>query len=413
MLESSLSESRANTELDRTIHQLRLFADWILSGRSKDIVLHKGTNDLRKTNLPIGPIAVFGSSNFPFTYSTIGGDAASALAAGCPVVVKAHPMHAATGEMVSKLVIDAAIETGMPDGVFSNLNIKSYELGAYLVQHDLIRGVGFTGSLIGGRALFDKVQMRRIPIPFFAEMGSVNPICIHSSALIDLNGIENWVSLIMRSISDGAGQFCTKPGLIFIVKGAGADEFKMRLAKELDKREVQSMLHPHIFENFSRRINDSADNTHVSQIAGRSNDLVSRVSSKLFVCTAQQYMLQEQLREETFGPSALIIECEDHQEMIRSLSVLEGQLTGTLIFQGDVTDEMKQLIESLSDIAGRVIVNGVPTGVEVCEAMHHGGPYPATTDSRFTAVGQHAIRRWLRPIVYQNVLEALLPTELR
>lgn len=413
MAESSLPRSRAEAELNRTINQLELFAEHIASDNYPETVRHSGVNDLKKTYLPLGPIAVFGSSNFPFAYSTIGGDSASALAAGCPVIVKAHPMHAGTGELVAKYVLIAAEKTGMPDGIFSNLNIRSHELGAYLVQHPEVKGVGFTGSLTGGRALFELAQKREVPIPFFAEMGSLNPVCIHPSALLNTDLIQNWAKAFARSISDGAGQFCTKPGLLFAIKGSALESFKMLLTEELERCGHHSMLHPELYNGFMNKL------TEASQAGGNQvrmfeqNTSASSVPSFLLSCTSEQFLSNKDLRHEMFGPAAIVVECQDLTDMNNAIAVLDGQLTGTMLYSDTIDPGLRIIFETIKERVGRVIVNGVPTGVEVCEAMHHGGPYPATTDSRFTAVGTNAIRRWLRPIVYQNVPEELLPDELK
>lgn len=411
-LEASLPLERANSELDRTILQLNLFSDYIASGAYPEIVRHNGVNDLRKTYFPIGPVAVFGSSNFPFAYSTIGGDSASALASGCPVIIKSHPMHAGTGELVAKQVVEAAQFAGMPEGVFSNLNIRSHELGGALVKHELIKGVGFTGSLKGGRALFDIAQHRATPIPFFAEMGSLNPVCIHPSALRDKDVINSWVEKYAASISDGAGQFCTKPGLIFSIKGSSLDDFKRLLAKELSRRGSHAMLHPNLFYGFMNGVGQTDKDEHVSRVSGELSASESSVDSLLFSCKGSYFMQNQDLQHELFGPASVIVECDDMDQLNSVVSTLSGQLTGTILFGDGVFGEIQPLFELIKDRVGRVIFNGVPTGVEVCEAMNHGGPYPATTDSRFTAVGTNSIRRWLRPVVFQNVPEELLPPEL-
>ncbi len=411
-LESSLPLDRANSELDRTILQLNLFAEYILSDTFPEVVKHKGTNDLRKTYFPLGPIVVFGSSNFPFAYSTIGGDSASALAAGCPVVVKSHPMHAGIGELIAQQVLEAAKATGMPDGIFSNLNIRSHESGGYLIKHPHVKGVGFTGSLRGGRALFDIAQQREVPIPFFAEMGSLNPVCIHPSAFGNRREIEQWASKYAVSIATGAGQFCTKPGLIISVKGDALEEFKQVLIRELEKLGSHAMLHPDLFSGFMKGVEQTSENVRVETLSGNISETASSVNSILFNCDAEYFINNPDLQHEMFGPASMIIACEDVKQMKEALSVLSGQLTGTLLYEGEAGADVKELFELIQARVGRIIINGVPTGVEVCEAMNHGGPYPATTDERFTAVGTNSIRRWLRPVVFQNVPEELLPPEL-
>jgi len=410
-MESSLTEFRARAERERTVNQLLAFADLLEQGKHLEIIFHNGKNDLRKTQVPVGPVVVFGSSNFPLAYSTIGGDSASALAAGCPVIVKSHPMHAGTGELVSFAVTKALSELGLPAGVFSNLNAVSHEIGAQLVQHASVKAVGFTGSLKGGKALFDLCRTREEPIPFFAEMGSLNPVCIHHSAIKDHIAISNWAVAYCNSISESSGQFCTKPGLIIAVDSPSFRAFVEELGALLNEREAGAMLHPDLYSNFIQSILPLLS-IEANQKVG-STEYAGMVQNRLFSCKAKEFIEDQSFRNELFGPAALVVFCDSHSEMLNVLHKLEGQLTATLLMDTQDHIEAKELIEVLIEKAGRIICNGVPTGVEVCEAMHHGGPYPATTDSRFTAVGVHSIRRWLRPVVFQNVPASLLPVELR
>lgn len=406
--ESSLDEVRAKAELNRTVNQLLMFADLVESKTFPEVRRHNGINDLRKTHLPLGPIAVFGSSNFPLAYSTVGGDTASALAAGCPVIVKAHPMHAGTGELVASCVVKAALYYNLPNGVFSNLNIRDHNLGAHLVQHDLLKGVGFTGSLKGGRALYNLTQLRHEPIPFFAEMGSLNPVCILPSALV--KDAEKWANEYANSITTNAGQFCTKPGLIFLSESDAAQAFIERLVEHVAKKAPNAMLHPTIRSGYRETTNDSLK--FASPLLTNQSNSASLEGATMMQCDYQDFMKRPELRREQFGPASLIIICKDLTEMMHAVESLDGQLTGTVLIGDSPEIEAEQFIEILAEKAGRIIVNGVPTGVEVCEATNHGGPYPASTDSRFTAVGTDAIKRWLRPVVYQNVPESYLPKEL-
>lgn len=406
--ESSLSEARAKVELNRTCTQLLQFAAYLESNRFPYVLEHEGSNKLRKTLLPIGPIAVFGSSNFPFAYSTIGGDSASALAAGCTVVVKAHPLHAGTGELVANCVIEALKSCDLPEGTFSNLNVQHHTLGARLVQHEKIKGVGFTGSLRGGKALCDLASQRPIPIPFFAEMGSLNPVCIHPSALHTEAEISVWAERYADSIGEASGQFCTKPGILFGVQANLGDSswtnFCQALKSKLLAREAQPMVHPSLFDAFQKHCEEFENLTGIQALFDDGNSTAAQVKPRLFQTTADQFLRSKEMQQELFGPAALLVSCSSHSEMIACVENLEGQLTASLIYAENQSPskEVEVLLDSLSQKAGRIILNGVPTGVEVCEAMQHGGPFPATTDSRFTAVGIQSVQRWLRPVVYQS-----------
>lgn len=406
--ESSLSEARAKVELNRTCTQLLQFAAYLESNRFPYVLEHEGSNKLRKTLLPIGPIAVFGSSNFPFAYSTIGGDSASALAAGCTVVVKAHPLHAGTGELVANCVIEAVKSCALPEGTFSNLNIQQHALGARLVQHEKIKGVGFTGSLRGGRVLFDLASQRPTPIPFFAEMGSLNPVCFHPSALRSDADISVWAERYANSVGEASGQFCTKPGILFGIQGDSSNPYWTNFIKELKNRlanrDAQPMVHPSLFHSFQKHCEEFESLTGIQALLDNRNSTAAQVKPRLFQTTAGQFLRSKEMQQELFGPAALLVSCSSHSEMIDCVENLEGQLTASLIYSDDQSQsqEVEVLVDSLSQKAGRIILNGVPTGVEVCEAMQHGGPFPATTDSRFTAVGIQSVQRWLRPVVYQS-----------
>lgn len=404
--ESSLTDTRAKVELNRTCAQLIQFAEYLESNRFPVLIEHQGINTLRKTYLPIGPIAVFGSSNFPFAYSTIGGDSASALAAGCTVVVKAHPLHAGTGELIAQCVIDAVQACNLPNGTFSNLNIQNHELGAKLVQNKNIKGVGFTGSLRGGKALFDLALQRSTPIPFFAEMGSLNPVCFHPSSLVDQDSIHSWAKRYADSIGEASGQFCTKPGILFGIYNEAKDsqwsQFVDQLKSELEKRENQPMVHPSLFDSFREHCEKFEWIQGVESIIDNTDSSPASVNPRLFHTSANVFIESTDLQQELFGPAALLVTSTSLDEMKACIESMEGQLTASLIYRDTTTEDLEVLTDLLSQKAGRVILNGVPTGVEVCEAMHHGGPFPATTDSRFTAVGIQSIQRWLRPVVFQS-----------
>jgi NADP-dependent aldehyde dehydrogenase len=357
----------------------------------------------------LGPVVVFGASNFPLAYSTAGGDAAAAFAAGCPVIVKAHPMHAGTGELVSGAIIKAAKETGMPGGIFSNLNAQNFEVGQQLVLHPAIKAVGFTGGIQGGRALFDLAASRPEPIPVFAEMGSTNPIVIFPSALI--SGLDNWTSAYADSILSGTGQFCTSPGLIFLQQSSDSDRFIEVLSEKLISAEAGVMLHPDIHARFESGKRTMLSHSERSIEKEKTDGIRGRQA--LMVVSAEDFIGHESLRHEVFGPFAIIILCKEEKELLTALSALNGQLTGTVLGSEKEIKDNFSVVEILKQRVGRLIFNGVPTGVEVCPSMNHGGPYPASTDARFTAVGIDAVRRFARPVVYQNCPQDLLPLELR
>ena len=418
--ESGLPTGRAMGERGRTVGQLRAFAAHLEEGSwvSASIDTAQPNRqpipkvDLRKMLVPLGPIVVFGASNFPLAFSTAGGDTAAALAAGCPVLVKSHPMHAGTGELVASAIIKAAQNTGMPNGVFSNLNSSGIEVGQKLVQHPVVKGVGFTGSIKGGRALFDLAANRPEPIPVFAEMGSVNPVVILPEALQEK--ASEWAKTYAGSITLGAGQFCTNPGLLLAIKSDQLHQFSQVLAEEIVKVEPSCMLHPAIVGAYESNKANVVSQNGIEVLAGYSQEvkgnygrqIVSKVDGKTF-------LENPSLHQEVFGPFSLLVECEDKQQLEQVVKQLEGQLTGTIIGEGEDVFNHKNVTSALQDRVGRIIFNGVPTGVEVCPSMQHGGPYPASTDARFTAVGVDSIRRWVRPFSFQSWPNNLLPDALK
>ena len=418
--ESGLPEGRAKGELGRTIGQLRSFADLVEEGSWVDATIDTAIADrkpipkpdLRKMFVPLGPVVVFGASNFPLAYSTAGGDTASALAGGCPVIVKSHPMHAGTGELVGSAIMRAAKKTEMPDGVFSNLNSSGIEVGQKLVTHPGVKAVGFTGSIQGGRALYELASKRAEPIPVFAEMGSINPVVILPKALKG-RGDELAVTYA-KSITLGAGQFCTNPGLLLGIKGPSLDHFISTLSKEIVKIEPSCMLHPNIIGAYESKKSAAIDQKGMLVASDYDNDVkVNYARQAITTVEGQTFLDNPTLHQEVFGPFSIVVQCQDAKEMELLLSKLEGQLTGTIIGDDNEATEHIDIIAALSNRVGRIIFNGVPTGVEVCPAMIHGGPYPASTDSRFTAVGIHSIKRWVRPFSYQNWPDTLLPAELK
>lgn len=417
--ESGLPQGRAEGERGRTIFQLRSFAALLRDENWPETSIDLAQPerqplpkvDLRKTSIPLGPVAVFGSSNFPFAYSTAGGDTASALAAGCPVVVKSHPMHAGTGELVAGAIIRAAEATGMPNGVFSNLNSKGIEIGVQLVQHPSIKAVGFTGSIKGGRALFDLGNARPEPIPVFAEMGSINPVVICSGALKEK--AASWAKSYADSIALGAGQFCTNPGLLLAVESDDLDRFSKELSSALSALPAGCMLHPDIHAAFERLKQNVSTQMGVTVTSTGQQGKENYTEPVLAQVSGAQFLQNPNLHQEVFGPFSLLVRCKDEEELLQIIEGLEGQLTGTILAEPSDYPHIGDLIDILQQRVGRLIFNGVPTGVEVCPSMQHGGPYPASTDVRFTAVGVHAILRWIRPIAYQNFPPELLPKELQ
>lgn len=417
-LESGLGEARAQVELKRTVFQLREFAA-LLREPDFEIVATEAADLDRKPNAkpallkvwrPIGPVVVFGASNFPFAYSTIGGDSASALAAGCPVIVKAHPMHAGTGDLVAQLVLEAAQQSKMPDGVFSNLNAQGYWLGEMLTTHPNTKAVGFTGSLEGGMALYRMAQNRPDPIPFFAEMGSVNPILLLPSVLKEPKTL---VKQIAQSITSGAGQFCTNPGLVIAVDSADFAHFGAALEKELQNEKAQVMLHPDIARKYHAGLTKTKEILEINKIVSTNKSVEISALPFLAKVSGAGFLKNEELKHEVFGMHTILVGCSDKQEMQTVYQSLSGQLTTSFFGTDAEMNENSDLLELAMNQAGRIIFNGVPTGVEVSKAMTHGGPFPATSDARFTAVGRDAIYRFLRPLTFQNFSTAFTLNRLK
>ncbi len=419
-LETGLPEGRAKGERGRTVGQLRSFATLIDDGSwvkaSIDTALPERRPvpkpDLRKMMVPLGPVVVFGASNFPLAYSTAGGDTASALAAGCPVVVKSHPMHAGTGELVAQAILTAAKKLNIAEGVFSNLNSSGIEVGIQLVKHPLAKAVGFTGSITGGRALFDMASQRDIPIPVFAEMGSVNPVVLLPDAL-KTKGV-GWAKTYASSITLGTGQFCTNPGLLFVIESEGLQHFKEVLSQEILKIEPSCMLNPSIKERYASSKDKMFGQDGLKVAANYKGKVQPNFADQAVVMVSgADFMANNELHEEVFGPFSMIVNCKNKEELEKAVDCIDGQLTGTIISENNEIADYRSLVDILQEKVGRLIFNGVPTGVEVCPSMQHGGPYPASTDSRFTAVGIHSIDRWVRPISFQNWPNGLLPDALK
>tara|TARA_R110002074_G_scaffold696_5_gene4023 strand:+ start:180189 stop:181715 length:1527 start_codon:yes stop_codon:yes gene_type:complete len=418
--ESGLPEGRAKGERGRTVGQLRMFAKLIENDAWREPTIDTAIPDraptpkpdLRQLQVPIGPIVVFGASNFPLAYSTAGGDTASALAAGCPVIVKSHPMHAGTGELVASAIIKAAKDTGMPEGVFSNLNSSGIEVGQQLVSHPKVKGVGFTGSINGGRALYDLAAKRDEPIPVFAEMGSINPVIITRKALE--KRASEIASTYAGSITLGTGQFCTNPGLILTLESDFASKFIDELGEKTANIDSFCMLHPNIHSAFNKKGAEVIEQPETTLVTEYKGDVPQNYAkAKVVTAKGDAFLKNSKLHQEVFGPFSLVVQCKDEAQLLQIIENLEGQLTGTIIAEKEDYSSLSVIIESLQDRVGRIIFNGVPTGVEVCDAMTHGGPYPASTDSRFTAVGNHSIKRWVRPFSYQDFPSELLPEVLK
>ncbi|WP_264525211.1 aldehyde dehydrogenase (NADP(+)) [Flavobacterium sp. N502536] len=418
--ESGFPMGRAEGERGRMVGQLRAFAQMLIEGSWVQAAIDTAITDrvpapkedLRKILVPLGPVVVFGSSNFPFAFSTAGGDTASALAAGCPVIVKSHSMHIGTGEMVASAIIKAAQKTNMPEGVFSNLIGGGTTLGTALVKHPLVKAVGFTGSIRAGRALFDLAAQRPEPIPVFAEMGSVNPVVLLPKA-VAVNS-QKWATAYAGSITLGAGQFCTNPGLLFGIKGAELNKFSEELTQAIEKIEPFCMLHPSMKEGFEEGSAALIAQNGVTKIAEYKGEAAPNYGvQKVLTVDGKTFLENKTLSHEVFGPVSVLVQCDDEQQLLKIVNQLDGQLTGTIIGESEELKDQEELIAAMQNKVGRLIFNGVPTGVEVCPSMIHGGPYPASSDSRFTAVGIHAVYRWVRPFSYQNWPDELLPAELQ
>ncbi|WP_377293880.1 aldehyde dehydrogenase (NADP(+)) [Rhizobium sp. SG2393] len=416
--ETGLPVARLQGERGRTTGQLRLFADHIEKGDYLDRRVDAALPDrqplprpeIRLIQRPIGPVAVFGASNFPLAFSTAGGDTAAALAAGCPVVVKGHSAHPGTGEIIADAILAAIKKTGVHPGVFSLIQGGNRQVGEAVVQHPLIKAVGFTGSLAGGRALFNLCAARPEPIPFFGELGSVNPMFLLPEAMkarAETLG-QGWAG----SLTMGAGQFCTNPGIAIVTDGPDADRFTKATVEALEKVAAQTML----TDGIAKAYRDGQErfqsrNSVKPLLTTESNE--RQASPNLFEISGDQFMADHALSEEVFGPLGLVVRVGSIAEMEKLARNFEGQLTATIHMDEGDLDEAKRLRPILERKAGRVLVNGFPTGVEVVDSMVHGGPYPASTNFGATSVGTMSIRRFLRPVSYQNMPAGLLPEDFQ
>jgi NADP-dependent aldehyde dehydrogenase len=417
--ETHLPEARLRNEKNRTIFQLNSYAEacelgnWLEARIDTSIPDRNPPKpDIRKMLIPLGPVVVFGASNFPYAFSTAGGDTACAFAAGCPVIVKAHPAHPQTSELVARAIFRAIDICKMPKGTFAHVHGTGHEVGKALVTHPYTKAVGFTGSYTGGKALFDWGNQRKEPIPVFAEMGSTNPIFLLPEKLAQSAG--DLAKMVAGSVTLGVGQFCTNPGLIIGIEGEGLQQFVSALRDEITTAKPGTMLHAGIARGYMERRSNALSQSEVNTIAISSSDPdANQGQPTIASASATAFLNNPILQEEVFGPYSIIIRCRDIDEMIRVAKHTAGQLTCTVMATDKDILEYPALIESLKNICGRFIVNAVPTGVEVCLSMHHGGPFPATTDSRYTSVGADGIKRFARPISFQSWPEHLLPAELR
>jgi NADP-dependent aldehyde dehydrogenase len=417
MLETGLPEPRLQGEVGRTCGQLRLFASVIEEGSWQNARIDTALPDrkplprpdLRSMLFPVGPVAVFGASNFPLAFSTAGGDTASALAAGNPVIVKAHSAHPGTSELVATAITDAVAECGMPAGVFSMLYDKGFAIGEALVKHSAICSVAFTGSRRGGRALMDLAASRENPIPCFAEMSSVNPVFVLPGALAA--DPQTKARGLHGSFTLGAGQFCTKPGLVFIPEVPSAAPFRQELEALTGAAASFTMLTTGIADAYHHRLAERRSLGLPTVAAAVATS--PQTHAVLFQATLAEFQQNPILQEEIFGPSTLLINWNDRAELLAAAESLEGHLTATILGTEADLAANQDLIAILERKVGRLLFNGFPTGVEVSQAMVHGGPYPATSDGRFTSVGAQAIFRFTRPICYQNFPDEALPDELK
>ena len=418
--ETALPLPRLQGELARTCFQLRLYGEAAETGLWLDARIDHGDPqrqpqpkpDVRSCFQPAGPVVVFGASNFPLAYSVAGGDTASALATGCPVIVKAHQAHPGTSEVVGRCIQQAVREEGLPEGTFSLIFGPGNEVGTQLVRHPLIKGVGFTGSRKGGRALMDAAAARPEPIPVYAEMGSVNPVVLLPGALA--SRAEEIAAGLHASFTLGVGQFCTNPGLVLTVAGASTDRFLAKLTELTAATPVGTMLTRGICKAYRHGVNKFTTTAGVKELAATPSPASqTQVGATLLACSGDTFLARRELMEEIFGPATLVVRCADVAQLQTIVAALEGQLTATLHGSEAELAAASDLIAALAAKAGRLVCNGFPTGVEVCHAMVHGGPYPATSNGAYTSVGTRALARWGRLACYQNFPEAGLPAELK
>ena len=417
--ETNLPEGRLRNERARTMYQLTSYADACEKGDWLEARINTAVNDvtpakpdIRKILVPLGPVVVFGAANFPFAYSTAGGDTASAFAAGCPVIVKAHPAHAATSELMASAIHKAAANCYLPAAVFTHVHGVSFDVGKALIENSFTKAVGFTGSFNGGKQLFDWANQRKEPIPVFAEMSSVNPVFLLPEKM--KAAAADTAKQYAGSITLGVGQFCTNPGLLIGIDNDDLQNFINVLSEEIKQVSPAEMLNSGIFKNYVEKRANSIAQTEV-EVKGVAvkEPLSNQGIATIATTTAKAFIENPLLHQEVFGPYSLVIRCKEMNEMLQVAKHIEGQLTATFMATDDDVKNNEELVAAVKNICGRFILNSVPTGVEVCLSMQHGGPFPASTDSRFGAVGADAIKRFARPIAFQNWSNELLPDELK
>ncbi|WP_232373116.1 aldehyde dehydrogenase (NADP(+)) [Pinibacter aurantiacus] len=417
--ETNLPQGRLNNEITRTTTQLKMFASLLQEGSWVEATIDTDIDgsvpakpDTRKILLPTGPVIVFGASNFPFAFSTAGGDTASALAAGCPVVVKGHSAHAQTSLRVFKAIEAAIAQVQVPAYTVQHVMGPGSAVGKQLVMHPAAKGVGFTGSYNGGTALVEYARQRSIPIPVFAEMSSINPVVFYPDTLA--KNATNLATTFAASITLGMGQFCTNPGLLIGIEGSAFEGFLELLAAAIKEVLPQKMLHTSIHTAYETGLKKILSLEGIREL-GRSckEAAVLEGTPVVAMVQAKDFLANEHFTEEVFGPFSLAVSCRDKEELQQVLKSLKGQLTSTIVATPEDIRAFEDVIELQHNLAGRIILNNAPTGVEVCASMVHGGPFPATTDERFTSVGTSAIKRWVRPVCFQNFLDEMLPAALQ
>jgi alpha-ketoglutaric semialdehyde dehydrogenase len=415
-LETALPMDRATSELNRAIFQFQSYAQALLLGIPLEVRIDEGDTekqpiplpDIRKMNVALGPVVVFGASNFPFAYSTIGGDVAGALAAGCPVIVKAHVLHPHTSEVCAQIITEALQQLDLDQGIFSHLFSHDFKVGEQLVVHPDIQAVGFTGSIKGGLSLIRLAATRPVPIPVYAEMGSSNPIIINETALMQSS--EEIAVKIAQSVTVNAGQFCTSPGLLLFVKSDRTLQLVRQMRAIFEKQQPITMLGDTIFQQYVQRSTEQLSVSLIEFDGMRSNNAISPTFTMI---SGQRFIQDPTVQEEIFGSFITGIACENEHELLDAMKLLQGQLTGSLFCGDETGDLFEKQLKLLKSKVGRIIVNGVPTGVAVTAAMHHGGPFPSSSHSYFSAVGLDSIKRFMRPIAFQNFPDNGLPDALK
>ena len=417
--ESHLPEGRLVGEKGRTIFQWRSYADAVERGDSLDASIDTANAertppkpDIRKTNVGLGPVTVFGASNFPFAFSTAGGDTASAIAAGCPVIVKAHPGHPKTSQIMADAITRAVEKSGFPEGTFSHVYCETYEEAQLLVSHPIVKAVGFTGSYRGGMALVEVANQRKEPIPVFAEMGSVNPVFLLSEKL--KTSAAELAKQYAGSLTLGVGQFCTNPGLVIGLNSEELNDFTIALKEEIRNIAPASMLNEGVAKGFVANREKLISQNNVELLAVATIEATEgQGAATVASVDGIDFLINDALQEEVFGPFALIVKCKDYYEMVAVAAKVHGQLTATLLATtGDIASS-SELVAIIQNKCGRIIFNNFPTGVEVCKSMHHGGPFPSSSNSQYTSVGADSIKRFVRPLSFQNWPDEFLPEELR